>query len=154
MTPLHRKLLRDIRASKWQYLALVLVLVLGIASFVAMYTSYQSLDDSYNETYERLKFADLTVTVAGAPPTITEDLEAIDGVEEAFGRLSQDISVINPSQPDRVLPARVISTTAPDRPPVNDLLLEEGSYLENSNEVLVVSSFAEAHDLHPGETIH
>ena len=154
MSPLQRKLLRDLKASKWQFMALSLVLVLGIASFGAMYTGYDSLDGSYRRTYETLKFADLTVNLAEAPAGVLDDVQNIPGVEAASGRLVRDVPLLKPRSEGELVVGRIISVPTPQRPQVNDVLIEEGSYLQGGDDVLVDREFAEAYDLHPEDQIH
>ena len=52
---LQRKLLRDIAASKAQYGAVVIVILLGVAIFIASFAAYQNLYSSYESSYQRLR---------------------------------------------------------------------------------------------------
>ncbi|WP_416666238.1 hypothetical protein [Egbenema bharatensis] len=59
MKPLDRKLLRDLTHLKGQILAIALIVACGIASFVSMQTSYESLELSQSTYYNQYRFADV-----------------------------------------------------------------------------------------------
>ena len=61
------KTLRDLRASLAQSIALVVIVMLGVASFAAAVAGYRDLDTSYKRTYDNLLFADVTFAVQSAP---------------------------------------------------------------------------------------
>jgi predicted lysophospholipase L1 biosynthesis ABC-type transport system permease subunit len=67
MNTLLLKTLRDLRASLAQSIALIVIVMLGVASFAATVAAYRDLDTSYNRTYDELLFADVTFAVQGAP---------------------------------------------------------------------------------------
>ncbi|RME12534.1 MAG: ABC transporter permease, partial [Ardenticatenia bacterium] len=149
---LWRKLWRDIRANRGQTAALVLLIALGIASFMAMIGAYRDLSLSYEHTYEQLKFADLTIKVLGAPQTVVDEIAQIEGVQAAMGRYVVDTGY---DAGETTLRARLIGIPDEHRPAVNDLLLLEGRYFEpgETGVALLEKHFAEAHNIHPNDTI-
>ena len=54
------------RRQRWQFLAVLVTIVLGVMLFAASYDAYRNLEASYTDTYDRLAFADMTVTGADA----------------------------------------------------------------------------------------
>ena len=58
---------RDLLARKGQFAALILLVTLGVMSFVSFLTSYIDLNASVERANDELKFADFYVTVLGAP---------------------------------------------------------------------------------------
>jgi putative ABC transport system permease protein len=156
MSRLQRKLLRDLNAARGQFLALTLVLVLGIASFGAMYAGYDNLDSSYQRTYDTLHFADLTLKLTAAPTEIVTEVQSLPGVKDALGRLSQDVSLLKPGTETELVTGRIISLPAEHRPRVNDLLVHQGSYFspEGGDQVLLDRNFAAEYDLRPGDRIY
>lgn len=155
MKPLTRKLIRDLWASRWQYLAVSLMVILGVAFFGAAYMSYQNLDSSYQYSYNRLRFEDFRITVHAAPLHVVERIARIPGVEAVEGRLIEDVAVELPGLTTKKLLGRLVSVPGDRRPAVNDLLVVEGRYLSSrtAREVLLESSFAAHHKLHPGDSI-
>ena len=62
MSVLTRKARRDLFRQRWQYLSIALTIAIGVMLFAASYDAFLNLQTSYNRTYERLAFADLTVS--------------------------------------------------------------------------------------------
>ena len=154
MNKLQRKVVRDLAASKGLFLAVIMVIFLGVALFGASFIAYQNLRSSYDYTYERLRFADFTVKVVEAPTETVEELESIPGIEAVTGRMNVDIALGLPGEETRGVLARVISLPSDSRPAVNDVKVEEGSYFQEGegNVLLVEKSFAEHHELKPEDT--
>ncbi|MES0328763.1 MAG: FtsX-like permease family protein [Dehalococcoidales bacterium] len=155
MNKLQRKLFRDLGASRGLFLAVASVIFLGVTFFGASFMAFQNLSDSYDFTYEELRFADFTVKVIEAPSQTVASLEAIPGVAAVTGRLNTDIRLTFTADGTKSLLARVISLPSGNRPAVNDVKVEEGSYLpaDDENALLVEKSFAEHHGLKPGDTL-
>ncbi len=57
-----RKTARDLRRRPAQSAAIAVIVMLGVLLFIASYDSFRNLTASYNRTYERLHFADLTAS--------------------------------------------------------------------------------------------
>lgn len=152
------KTLRDLRASSAQSIALIVIVMLGVASFAASITAYRDLDTSYNRTYDDLLFADVTFAVQSAPQTIVGGLLQIDGVQDVFGRLVIDTGLELPERNGETqdpIRARLIGLSAPEHPPVNDILVMEGRYLNSANEtaILLDTHFAEYFNIGPGDIV-
>src|SRR5512137_625678 len=92
------KTLRDLRASLAQSVALIVIVMLGVASFAAAVAGYRDLDTSYNRTYDELHFADVTFAVQGAPQTVTGELQNVEGVAGVSGRLVIDTGLELPER--------------------------------------------------------
>lgn len=152
---LQRKLIRDLAASKGLFLAVTAVIFLGVAFFGASFLGYRNMKTSYDYTYETLRFADFTVSVVEAPPEAIDELAAIPGVDEVIGRVNTDIPLTLPGADAKRVLARAISLPAGSRPAVNDVKVEEGSYLSPGadNALLVEKGFAEHHGLSPGDVL-
>jgi putative ABC transport system permease protein len=152
---LQRKLFRDLAASRGLFLAVASVIFLGVTFFGASFMAFQNLSGSYDFTYEELRFADFTAKVIEVPPEVVDSLKAIPGVAAVTGRLNTDIRLTFPADGPKSLLARVISLPSGDRPAVNDVKVEEGSYLpaDDVGTLLVEKSFAEHHGLKPGDTL-
>ncbi|HZQ32611.1 MAG TPA: hypothetical protein VFB19_12860, partial [Mycobacterium sp.] len=59
---LRKKALRDLRRRLPQVAAIGVMVMLGVLLFVASYDSFRNLQASYDRTYARTHFADLTAT--------------------------------------------------------------------------------------------
>jgi putative ABC transport system permease protein len=148
-------MVRDLMASKWLFLAVAMVIFLGVALFGASFLGYRNLKTSYDYTYETLRFADFTVTVAEAPPESVGEAASIPGVVAVTGRLKTDMALALAGEEGKTVLGRVVSLPSDGRPAVNDVKVEEGSYFSagHAEEVLVEISFAKYHGLEPGDTL-
>lgn len=143
---------RDIWVRKTQFLALIVLLALGIASYVAFMTSYESLSASADRSTEDLKLADFTVKVASAPRDVVGRVEKIDGVRAVEGRLIIDTGL--DLSADEQAQARIIGVPAGRRPKVDDLLVLDGAYPQKgSREALLHNKFAKEAGLSVGDTL-
>lgn len=92
LSKLHRKLLRDLTASRAQFGAVVLIIIVGIATFVGSYEAYQNLDSSYEVSYEHLRMADYWISVDYLPLRAITEMNDVPGVV-AQGRIMGDVTI-------------------------------------------------------------
>jgi len=151
VSPLDRKLLRDLRRLWLQALAVGVVLGCGIALFVMATGMYASLEASRDRYYSSAHMADLAGALVRAPEGIAADLAAVPGVAALESRAS-GIALISLEGVSEPVSARLVSLPQGRRPRVNDLVLKHGRWPDaaRSAEVLVNEAFAEAHGLTPG----
>ncbi len=118
---------RDTLAHKGQFIALIVLVALGITSFVTFQNGYYDLLASVEEAYSRLHFADFTVRVERMPLAAARDVESLDGVEAARVRNIQDVG-LEFDNGGRQATARII--TIPDAPEsaVNGVYVEAGRF--------------------------
>src|SRR6516162_2293196 len=88
-TALHKKALRDLRRRLPQVAAIGATVMLGVLLFVASYDSFRNVQASYDRTYDRTHFADLTVT-GGDSDTIAAAVHDAAGVERIATRTQAD----------------------------------------------------------------
>ncbi len=157
MKKMQRKLFRDLAASKGLFIAVTLIIFLAVAFFGSMFMAYLNLGDSYNYSYEQLRFADFTMKVSNDASDATAQLEDIKGVDAVSERMNADLALRLPGADAKKVEARAISLPASETErvnTVNDVLIEDGEYFSNTiNSVLIEQNFAEHHDLEPGQTI-
>jgi putative ABC transport system permease protein len=154
-----RKMRRDLKASLAQTIALITIVALGIASFIAVIGAYRDLGTSYSRTYDQLHFADVTFAVQSAPQDVVSQIGKINGVAAVTGRLIVDTGLQLPKSAtvtdNEQIRARLIGITAGEHPQVNDVLITAGRYLtaSDTNTVLLESHFAKAYNLAPGAQV-
>ncbi len=134
MSYLSRKRRRDVKRQRWQFIAVGATVVIGVMMFAATYDSYLNLTASYEQTYERLFFADMTIT--GGDEDLPARLEAIDGVETVTVRHTADLPITIGLN---TLQGRLIGMPAGDQPDVNQIDVQEGSYLSGAGEFEAVA---------------
>ncbi|MHB1415918.1 MAG: ABC transporter permease [Chloroflexota bacterium] len=151
MRVLFLKTIRDLRAARAQAIALVVIVALGVASFVGLAGAFRDLSSSYNSTYDRLHFADVTLSVQNAPASVVDEVRNVEGVSAATGRLIVDTG-FRLENGDEIR-SRLIGIPAGGHPAVNDVLVQEGRYLQGGREALLESHFADVYGDHPGATV-
>ncbi len=152
ITKLQYKLLRDLKAAKFQFGAVIIIIMLGVAMFMGTYSAYLNLDMSYNESYERLSMADYWLTVDYIEERAAAEIGAIPGVT-AQGRIVADIQIDMLKETGERIAGRVISLPPDARPDLIDLQINSGSYFSaiSGREILVEKHFADYHQLGPGD---
>jgi len=154
VSPLDRKLLRDLWRMKGQAVAIGLVIAVGTMLLIMMDGLVNMLDETRQAYYQRYRLADVFAPVARAPERLLDDLAHLPGVAAAEGRVVGD-ALIDVEGADLPVRARAVSLPATGAPRLNDIHLSQGRLLnsEQPDEVLVLESFARAHGLVPGDTI-
>jgi len=80
ISPLNRKLLRDLWAMKAQALAIAMVVAAGVAMYVMYLSNFSSLRATRDTYYERQRFADVFASAKRAPMRVASDIAAIPSV--------------------------------------------------------------------------
>jgi putative ABC transport system permease protein len=151
---LNRKLWRDLWEMRAMVLAIALVQVGGIATFVMSLSTYDSLLITRDSYYREQRFADVFAATKRAPNSMVERIQEIPGVEQVQTRVIAAARLSVPGFPD---PATGTLVSIPDHhpPQLNTLYLRRGRLLEpgHNDEVLVNEAFADAHGLQPGDLL-
>jgi putative ABC transport system permease protein len=152
---LDRKLRRDLFRAKGTLLAVLLVIVVGIACFVGMVTSYGNLTRSQREYYARCRMADFWIDLKKAPLPALDRIARLPGVAELLPRIVFEATV-DLEDVYKPLAGQVISLPDERRPVLNNIVMQRGSYFtdERLEQVIVLDTFAEARKIRPGQTIH
>jgi putative ABC transport system permease protein len=154
LSRLQRKLFRDIAAAKAQYGAVTIVVVLGVAIFVASFAAYQNLYSSYESSYQRLSMADYWISVDTISKKAASEMNEISGVT-AQGRIVGEVVIDLEKDSGERVAGRVISLPSIAHPRVNDVHVEKGNYFTPgaTREILLEKHFAEYHNLKPGDLL-
>ncbi|MBZ0218624.1 MAG: ABC transporter permease, partial [Fimbriimonadaceae bacterium] len=154
MSPLNRKLLRDLWRVKGQAVAIGAVIATGVLLLVMMTGLVTSLDETRRAYYERYRLADIFAPVNRAPERIIADLAAIPGVAAAEGRVTGS-ALVDIDGLDLPIRAQAVSLPDLSEPRLNDVYLTAGRKLnhERTDEILLLKGFAEAHGLEPGDVL-
>lgn len=150
MSLLARKRRRDIARQKWQFLAVLVTVVLGVALFVGSYNAYLNLSESLEASYDRLGMADMTVT--GARPGFVDTAAHIDGVSKVVTRRQADVPF---EVGDYTFVGRVIGYPTGEPPALNRIDMDEGAGLDpdRPSGVVVEKSTADEFDLAVGDQL-
>ena len=77
---LNKKLFRDLLHLRGQIFAIALVVACGVASFVSMRSTYDSLLATQNEYYAKYRFADVFTSLKRAPKSLIDEINNIPGI--------------------------------------------------------------------------
>lgn len=153
LSPLTKKLLRDLKSSWAPVATISLVLGLGIMGLVGFLGLYRDLSGSRDNYYRRYRYTHGQISVRRAPRPLLSELSQVPGVESLEARLVEPIQV-HLQEPLGRFFGRLLSLPRSGRPRVNDLELLEGSWpQEGLFETLVIDSFAKQWGLRPGGQI-
>jgi len=153
MKALDKKLWRDLWLMKGQVLAIVLVIVSGVATFVMFISVMHSLNKTRDAFYRDFAFAEVFGSLKRAPESLKERIAEIPGVNLVETRVAADVKLDIKGFNEPVT-ARLMSVPNNGRPLLNRIYLRTGRMVDSSkdNEVVVSESFAEAHGFKPGDS--
>jgi len=148
VTTLNRMLLRDFWHLRAQVAAVALVVACGVASFVSMRSTYESLLTAQTNYYASFRFADVFAQVKRAPQSLAARAAEIPGVAQIYTRVLAQVTLDVPGLEEPAT-GRLVSIPDRPRPILNDLFLRSGRYVEpgSDDEVIVSEAFAAANRL-------
>lgn len=151
---LDRKLIRDVWRMRGQAIAIAIVVMCGIASFVTLRGSYEAMLASQASYYEQYRFADVFANVKRAPVTLLERIQEFPGANEVQGRVVFEATLDVPGL-DEPASGRLVSLPIQPGKGLNRVHIRYGRLPQagNLSEVLVSEAFAQANKLQPGHTI-
>ena len=154
LSPLHRKVVRDLWSMRGQALAIALVMAAGVAMCVMYLSAFDSLQRTASRYYERQRFADVFVSLTRAPNHLVSRLAAIPGVDTVHTRVVVDVTLDVPGMTETA-EGRLVSLPAGGRPPLNDLFLRSGRWIDATrpDEVMASEAFCRAHGMQPGDRV-
>jgi putative ABC transport system permease protein len=151
---LDRKLIRDLWAMKGQSLAIASVIAAGVAMFVMYLSNFDSLERTRASYYDSARFADVFALLKRAPLSLESRITALPGVEAVSTRVVADVTLDVPGMAEPAT-GRLISLSDGGRPPLNDVYLRRGRWLDatRADEVLASEIFCDAHGFNPGDRV-
>ena len=153
ISPLDRKLLRNLRQMGGQLITIGLVVASGVAAYICTQSAVDSLESAQDKFYTEQRFADVFGMLRRAPNAIAGRLEAVDGVALVQTRVmgSGSIPLHTMSEPA----SAIVVSLAPHGDPLNSLHLVSGRRVTigRSDEVVLSDAFAAAHGIEPGDRI-
>jgi putative ABC transport system permease protein len=151
---LYRMLWRDAWHLRGQVLASALVMACGVATLLAMRSTYQSLVAAQDGYYSQYRLADVFAQLKRAPLSLAERAQHIAGVASVQARVVRTVSVDIPGLDDPAT-ARIIGIPIQSQTTLNALHMVSGRQLAatGGSEVIASSAFASANGLVVGDRI-
>ena len=151
---LTRKLLRDLTQMRGAALTIALVVGAGIAAFITLRGSYETVLAARDSYYSAQRFGDVFSEVKRAPRSLLGAIGALPGVARAHARVvgSGRVLLARLREP---ADAKIISIPEAGPPLLNDIVLVAGSMPSSGqdDEALLNEQFAEIHGVRPGERV-
>lgn len=154
MRVLVRKALRDIAGSKLRSLSIIGAIALSVALGIGLVNATEDALVSFDKRLEVTNYQDVDIHFDTSEVNLTE-IEAIDGVEKATGRIFLKTQVRIDGE--RYKAHWIAAPYHPEEPysEINGYEIYEGSYLAGpqAREAMIGHNFAEANDVGAGEEI-
>lgn len=150
MKSLSNKRRRDIGQQKWQFVAVVVTVAMGVAMFAGTFNAYLNLGTSLEASYDRLHMADMVVT--GADEGFVDSVQGVSGVANAIERRQADVPF---TIGDDDLLGRVIGFPGDAQPAIDQVDIDEGEYLDpdSPTDILLEKHAADNFELEVGDTL-
>ena len=154
MRALNKKLWRDLWAMRGMVLAIALVQVGGIGTFVMSLSTYDSLVLTRDSYYREQHFAEVFASMKRTPDSLIERIRDIPGVDQVHTRVVAAVRLAVAGFGDPVT-GTLVSIPDTHPPLLNGLHLRRGRLPEagRNDEVVINESFADAHALEPGDRL-
>lgn len=154
MKSLNKKLFRDFWHLRGQIIATALVIACGIASFVSMRSTYDSLLKTQQNYYSAYRFADVFAHLKRAPESLKSQIEKIPGVATVNTRVVSEVTLNLPNMQEPAQ-GKIVSISARQSSTLNDLHFLRGRYIraDRSDEVIISGAFADANGFQPGDSL-
>lgn len=154
MKALDSKMLRDLWRMKGQAIAIAIVIVSGVATFVMSLSTLDSLRRTRAVYYQDYRFGDVFMSLKRAPESMGKRIREIPEVEMVETRVVVDARLEVEGFGDPIT-GKIVSVPDSQEPLLNRLYFRQGRYPElgREDEVVVSESFANAHALRPGDKI-
>jgi putative ABC transport system permease protein len=154
LSPLDRKLLRDLWRIRGQALAIAFVIGAGLALFTGMLGTLTALAETRDAYYAEYRFADVFASAVRAPERLVLEASDLPGVREADGRIVVPGKFDVPGL-DQPVTATLVSLPRPGQAGLNRVALRDGRMPDSRrrDEILISQAFATANHLRPGDAL-
>jgi putative ABC transport system permease protein len=155
ISPLDRKLLRDLAKMKGQVFAVSLVMACGLAMMIMTRSLIMTLETTRSTYYQRYAMADVFATLKRAPLSVAEQLATLPGVATVETRVAVDVTLDLPGLSEPAT-GHIISLPDDGGPQkLNRLFLRSGRFprTDERREIVLGESFANANGLQPGDSL-
>ncbi len=155
MRAIDKKLWRDLWHMRAQAMAIILVIMSGVAVFIMFISTLDSLYLTRANYYQEYRFAHVFSTLKRAPDSLLERIEDIPGTARVETRVVVTVNLDIPGY-DEPVTGRLVSIPDSGQPLLNLLHLRQGRLVEQGrdNEAVISEAFATEHGFVPGDKVH
>ncbi len=155
ISPLDRKLLRDLGKMKGQIIAVSLVMACGLAMMIMTRSLILTLESTRSAYYQKYAMADIFANLKRAPLAVADELNTLPGVATVETRVAVDVTLDLPGLSEPAT-GHIISLPEDGGPQkLNRLFLRKGRLprSDERREVVLGESFAKENGLEPGDSL-
>jgi putative ABC transport system permease protein len=137
---------------KGQALAIVLVIVSGVSTFVMLRSTMSSLKQTREKFYQEYSFAEVFASLKRAPENLKDRIASLPGVNQVETRVVADVK-LNIEGFNEPVTAKLVSVPENEKPLLNRIYVKKGRMVDpwKDNEVVVSEAFADAHRFSLGD---
>jgi len=137
---------------KGQALAIVLVIVSGVSTFVMLRSTMSSLKQTREKFYQDYSFAEVFASLKRAPENLKDRIASLPGVNQVETRVVADVK-LNIEGFNEPVTAKLVSVPENEKPILNRIYIKKGRMVDpwKDNEVVVSEAFADAHRFSLGD---
>ncbi len=146
-----KKALRSIWKGKRSYASCILLIALGVASYIGFSQTSIRLTAIMNDMYHMQRFGDAFASVSGISPDAARALSRLEGIAQVTGRTTADVRVLELG--DTVLNLHILSHDPQEIQPLDSFLLLKGK-APSRGEIVVSQTFFEAQGLSLGDRLY
>ncbi|MFA5528330.1 MAG: ABC transporter permease [Peptostreptococcales bacterium] len=151
MKKLDVRLLRMIKATKGQYIAVLAIVITGLFVYTAISNSAINLRDSINEYYSETNFADIFVKGTAITEKLESELRGKNDIKEAEARIVFDTDFMTDDEENNVN-IRVVSADRNENK-INELMMKSGIRTLTEKDIIIIEQFAAARGISPGDEV-
>ena len=155
ISPLDRKLLRDLGKMKGQVLAVSLVMACGLAMMIMTRSLILTLESTRATYYQQNAMADVFATLKRAPLSVAERISDLPGVATVETRVAVDVTLDLPGLTEPAT-GHIVSLPEDGGPQkLNRVFLRSGRFprTDDRREVVLGETFANENGLSPGDSL-
>lgn len=152
MVALRKRLVRMIGQTKGQFIAVTVVLTIGLLSYVALNMTIQNLDNTVKAYYDQTQMPQIFAQVLRIPEGKVEALKSVSGVQAVNARIVEDVKFDTGYGGEKTVLRLVSLPDATTEKPLSDIYLLSGNRPSQDNEVAVIHLFAKARNLKVEDT--
>jgi putative ABC transport system permease protein len=155
ISPLDRKLLRDLAKMKGQVLAVSLVMACGLAMMIMTRSLILTLESTRATYYQQNAMADVFATLKRAPLSVAERISDLPGVATVEPRVAVDVTLDLPGLTEPAT-GHIVSLPEDGGPQkLNRVFLRSGRFprTDDRREVVLGETFANENGLSPGDSL-
>lgn len=159
MGVLWRRLMRSIAETAGQFIAMAMLIALGVGCFYGMNLALSNLIRAQETFYRDTRSADHYFHMQRAPVTVLHSIESLPGVAQVTGRIQADFKIMEDGVPRGI--GRLLSFEPDDTKPVNAFTVVSGPAPTAENvqadfgiKAYVDSQYFAAHQLQLGSQLN